>query len=62
MDAAKIKDWHAHVYFDAITIEPAQAAAIVGISSEAFRQRLARARGKLRERLLANENRGARHP
>ena len=43
-------------------IEPAQAAAIVGISSEAFRQRLARARGKLRERLLANENRGARHP
>ena len=25
MDKAKIKDWHAHVYFDAITVEPAQA-------------------------------------
>ena len=25
MDTAKIKDWHAHVYFDAITTEPAQA-------------------------------------
>ena len=25
MDTAKINDWHAHVYFDAITTEPAQA-------------------------------------
>src|SRR4029434_8078775 len=25
MDTAKIKDWHAHVYFDAITTAPAQA-------------------------------------
>ena len=25
MDTAKIQDWHAHVYFDAITTEPAQA-------------------------------------
>ena len=25
MDTAKIKDWHAHVYFDAITTEPARA-------------------------------------
>jgi RNA polymerase sigma-70 factor (ECF subfamily) len=43
-------------------VEPVQAAAIVGISAEAFRQRLARARGKLRERLIADETRGARHP
>lgn len=43
-------------------VEPAQAAAIVGISAEAFRQRLARARGKLRERLIESETRGARHP
>src|SRR5262249_12948445 len=25
MDTAKIQDWHAHVYFDAITTEPARA-------------------------------------
>jgi len=25
MDTAKIQDWHAHVYFDAITVAPAQA-------------------------------------
>jgi aromatic ring-cleaving dioxygenase len=25
MDTAKIQDWHAHVYFDAITTEPAKA-------------------------------------
>ena len=25
MDTAKIQDWHAHIYFDAITVEPAQA-------------------------------------
>jgi RNA polymerase sigma-70 factor (ECF subfamily) len=43
-------------------VEPAQAAAIVGISSEAFRQRLARARGKLRELLHESETHGARHP
>jgi DOPA 4,5-dioxygenase len=25
MDTAKIQDWHAHIYFDAITVEPARA-------------------------------------
>ena len=25
MDTAKIQDWHAHIYFDAITVEPAKA-------------------------------------
>jgi RNA polymerase sigma-70 factor (ECF subfamily) len=35
--------------------EPAEAANILGIGAEAFRQRLARARGKLRERLAAEE-------
>jgi RNA polymerase sigma-70 factor (ECF subfamily) len=35
--------------------EPAEAASILGIGAEAFRQRLARARGKLRERLAAAE-------
>jgi RNA polymerase sigma factor (sigma-70 family) len=35
--------------------EPVEAATILGISAEAFRQRLARARGKLRERLAAAE-------
>jgi RNA polymerase sigma-70 factor, ECF subfamily len=35
--------------------QPAEAATILGIGAEAFRQRLARARGKLRERLAAGE-------
>jgi RNA polymerase sigma-70 factor, ECF subfamily len=44
--------------------EPSEAATILGISAEAFRQRLARARGKLRERLIAGERpvRGERLP
>jgi aromatic ring-cleaving dioxygenase len=25
MDTANIQDWHAHIYFDAITVEPARA-------------------------------------
>jgi RNA polymerase sigma-70 factor (ECF subfamily) len=36
-------------------IEPAEAARIIGIEPDAFRQRLARARGKLRERLEREE-------
>lgn len=39
-------------------IEPAEAARIVGIQPDAFRQRLARARGNLRERLERAEGEG----